>query len=223
MGFYGYLLIAGCLASLYSIFTPEPACQKFLPSQYAYETLLVESSGNEGANCNNTMIDGTQYTHCIHPGRLTDNDLGPLQFQGSNSTAYYHWRQEETQILFTFPSSIILTSMRFFYYIDTRNNIGRPKIRIFLVNENFRVSDTTMDGIESITVDDSSQEESDGRGNITTNLSLLQSSTTKVLLIVGMHKHFRLALSEVEFCIAGEGKEISWGCLSLNVCSYIPI
>ena len=209
--------------SLYSIFTPEPACQQFLPSQYAYETLAVENSGNEGADCNITMSDGTRYTHCIHPGRLTDNDLGPLQFQGRNSTTYYYWRQEETQILFTFPSSIILTLIRFYYYIDTRNNIGRPKIRIFLVNENFRVSDSTMDGIQSITVDASSPEELDGRGNITTNLSLLHSSTTKVLLIVGMHKRFRLALSEVEFCIALEGKEILWGCLSLNLCSYIPI
>ena len=91
------------------------------------------------------------------------------------------------------------------------------------MNENFRVSDATMDGIQSKTVDASSTEELDGRGNITTNLSLLHSSITKVLLIVGMHKRFRLALSEVEFCIAGEGEEILWGCLSLNLCSYIPI
>ena len=49
-------------------------------------------------------------------------------------------------------------------------------------------------------------EELDGRGNITTDLSLLHSSTTKVLLIVGMHKRFHLAISEVEFCIGGEDK-----------------
>lgn len=175
------------------------------PSQYVYETSAVRNADQESADCHIQNIAGTEYTFCNHPVRLTDKDPGPGMFDASDSSTYYRWNINGGRMMFVLPVAALLDSIRVFYYVDSTHMIGRPKIRVVLMDETFEINDTITSGHPDRILDI----EFTGLTNGLKNESLVLQrntdigATTKVVLDVQKHKLLNLAISEITFCTTG--------------------
>ncbi len=170
-----------------------------------------------GADCTSSSISGQQYSNCSLPNVLADGETGPDQFRLADPASYYSWNiQDETQMLFTFPTDIQFTGMRLYFYYSDTNGTGLPRSRVFLVNNSFQVETipTTIDTYPSLPIDPdfpSSTPPSEPVDELRTAvadftvLSSESTTTSGILFTLSTHKRFRLPLIEVEFCTAPSG------------------
>ena len=100
------------------------------------------------------------------------------------------------QILFTFPTDVLVSRVQLHFYTDRDNGTALPKTRLSLVNETFTAADTLNDSIPSFTIDETVGE--DGLNNVSRNLT--EQFTPQILLRIEEHKVYALALSEIKFC-----------------------
>ena len=187
-----------CLLSLYTRYFTERYCEVIYPSSYAYETNSILSTGDEDSNCSQRSIGNTQYTFCSHPIILTDGQLGPQQF---NPGLYYRWDDVTARMLFTFQASVLITTIDLYYYINSTTNAGLPKLRLYLVDGFFSVSDS-LSGQTSATIDPVGTP--NGRNNITADLRAINMHTNQILMTIEGAKSYELTLSEIRFCTPGE-------------------
>ena len=190
------------------IFSPTGVeCQKVFPIRCEYESNSLQNpSVDDVSNCSEITEGGTMLTRCSHPIVLTDNELGPDNYEESGLSYYLLDNSRSNRILFTFSRSVSLSTIQLHYYIDTESEVALPKIRISLVN-NFNVLDTIPDGIRSSTIDGRDPSpELDGREIYVAGESgeFSATSATQVLMRIEDNKDIALALSEVIFCLSGE-------------------
>ncbi len=171
-----------------------------------------------GAACTPSPIGGQEFSTCSLPNVLADGETGPDQFRLADPASYYWWNiQEETQMLFTFPTDIQFTGMRLFFYYSDTNGTGLPRSRVFFVNNSFQVETipTTIDTYPSLPIDPNfpsstpPTEPVDELRTAVADFTVLSSentSTNRILLTLSTHKRFSLPLSEVKFCTAPSGK-----------------
>lgn len=129
--------------------------------------------------------------------------LGPDQYD-TEDNSYYLWdKDEDFQVLFNFSEEVVLTTVQFHFYANRNESVGLPKLRVSLVNDSFRVSDTLDPNAASLTVDPTiiSPDTNERRSM---ELELRDASTQQVLLRVDEHKRYALALTEIKFCSAGK-------------------
>jgi hypothetical protein len=180
------------------IYHSDSECQSLQqPSSYTYSTDALVNSDVD-INCEN--VDGTSFTRCIPSNSiLTDGQLGPAQFNESESSSYYHWDKTTTnQILFTFPEGVSICKLQLHFYSDRDRGIALPKTRISPVDETFTVSNTLSEF--SITIDlIIGGEGSNFRDNVTRTL-MGNVTTSQILLRIEEDKDYALALSEIKFC-----------------------
>ena len=141
------------------------------------------------------------YTFCSHPIILTDGQIGPEEFNANISGVYYRWDQVTTQILFTFQRRVLFTAIDLYYYIDNVTKAGLPKLRVYLVEDSFTISDTARDQ-PSATIDPVGSP--NGRQIITADLSAININTRQVLFRIEAEKSYKFTPSEVRFCTSGE-------------------
>ena len=109
--------------------------------------------------------------------------------------------------MFVFPVATLLRSVQLFYYVDSTNKIGRPKIRVVLVNETFEINDIISYNYPGQILDIEFDGVPDGLKNHTLLFEESKTSvpvTSKVVLEIQRNKKIRLALSEITFCTAGK-------------------
>ena len=123
-------------------------------------------------------------------------------------------------MMFVFPVATLLRSMQLFYYVDSANQIGRPKIRVVLVNETFEINDTISYHHPGHLLDIEFDGVPDGLKNHSLLFEESKTSvpiTTKVVLEIQRNKIIKLALSEITFCTAGKSFSI---CCTSNLDSF---
>lgn len=190
----------------------DPECHTVFPSQYAYKTSALQNpTVDDDSNCSASTIEGVEYTFCAHPIRVTDNFLGPNEYR-SDDNSYYLWnRDENCQVLFTFPEEVALIMVQFHYYIHRNESIGLPKLRVSMVGDDFQVSDTLDPSVTSLTVDPVSVPAELNERRVS-SLPLSGDSTRQVLLRIDLNKRFGLALTEIQFCTEGMHSSVYYYC-----------
>ena len=115
------------------------------PSEYAYRSDSVTRTESTSANCRSyppdsaLSIGSEEYIHCDGAQlKLTDSDLGSEQYSSSD---YYVWSagSRHSQLLFTFPTRVNLTTITLHYYSDSVQ--GLPRLRFFEVPDDFDIWD----------------------------------------------------------------------------------
>lgn len=145
-------------------------------------------------------IDTQTYISCTS-SLLSDNSLGPANFNESMNKGYYIWNNsgQRQVMLFTFSQNITLTNIEIVYYYYGR---GRPKLRFYLVEDNFQVWDAINNNRISITLDnDVLGENNTGRQ---TSTKRLNGITSKIAMEIVNDKKFRSVQSELTFCTNGK-------------------
>ena len=181
---------------------------RYFPSSYTYESRsLLNPTVDDQFNCRNTTISGTPYTTCNHPALLTDSVLGPDIYAANSSNNVSHYlffSDEASRILITFPENVLLTTMTFYYYIDSVFEVSLPKIRTTLVPDNFQVT-SEIGSLRSLTVDTiEPTPELRGLNNKIVSLTgEFHGETTKFLIRIQDHKDYDFAFTEIIFCSNG--------------------
>ena len=139
-------------------------------------------------------IHSEDYTHCDGTQlRLTDSDLGSEQYSSSD---YYVWNAESrySQLLFTFPTRVNLTTITLHYYND--NDRGLPRLRFYAVSDDFNVWEAPVAsyGFEDITLVPPGGEPAGPR-----SVSISFNYTTTKVLMYKTRSDFMFALSEMEY------------------------
>lgn len=168
----------------------EGAPHKILPDRYTYQNGSFSPSATP-SDCE--VLTNREYLSCAS-STLTDNELGPSNFSDANSGEYYTW-ESKAQMLFTFSRNITLTNIRIYYYFG----FGRPKVRFYIVEEDFEAGDPVNAGRVSTTFDIDQQ-----HTQRQTSVRSLTSMTAKVLMAILSEKNDVVVLSEVVFY--GNGK-----------------
>ena len=175
-------------------------------SEYVYLDSSVIKSERASANCrryppmtHTASIHPEDYTHCDGTQlRLTDFYLGSEQY---NSRDYYVWNAGSVsrQLLFIFPTSVNLTTIKLHYYSD--NTRGLPQLRFYAAPDDFHVWDAPAGsyGFEDITRVPPSGEPTGHR-----NVSINFNYTTPKVLMYKSRSDSMFAVSEVVFFCNGK-------------------
>lgn len=170
-----------------------------LPDRYVYQNGSFSPPPATPSTCEVLMNAGVQYLSCA-ASILTNSGIGPSNFSDASNGDYYTW-DSPAQMLFTFSRNITLKNITIYYYFGN----GRPKVRFYIVEENFQAWDTvdSAGGISTtfdIVVDD--QEHAHRQ----TSVRSLNGMTTKILMAILSEKNDVVVLSEVIFYANGKCK-----------------
>ena len=184
------------------VLTPAAISCQVYPSEYAYKHDSVNRTGSDRVNCNR-YNDGiklgantNEYIHCDgNQLQLTDSNFGREQYQ---DTDYYWWSTGRTSsLLFTFPTSVSLTTITMHYYSDSVRGLAR--LRFYVVPDDFDIWSALTTSYSHVDVAAVSPgEEPAGRRNITINVTDFKTKKT-LMHIIESSSTFLFAVSEVEF------------------------
>ena len=175
------------------------SCEVVYPSEYVYKSNSVTRFEEGEANCRryppNSEDGGIEYTHCDGTQlRLTDSGLGSQQYSSSD---YYVWNTVSSigRLLFIFPTRVNMTTITLHYYSD--NVIGLPRLRFFVVPDNFDVWDPLIAGYSLVEIAAVLPDgEPAGRSNVSVNVNFMNA---KKILMYKFSSSYILSVSEVEF------------------------
>lgn len=179
---------------LLSLSTIKGALHRVIPERYSYLNGSFTSSATP-PNCEAYTNNRLSCTSSI----LTDNDQGPSSFSETNSEAYFTW-DSPAQMLFTFSRNITLTKIRIFYYFGH----GRPKVRFYIVEEDFQAWD--MVGADSISTTFDIVVDDEGDTRRMSSMKSLNGITSKILMAIISEKNDVVTLSEIVFYTNSDGK-----------------
>ena len=177
------------------------SCQVY-PSEYAYHRYSVYRTEKSSANCRSyqsglDLNARTEiYIHCDGtPLRLTDSDIGSEQYTLSD---YYVWNAGSgSQLLFIFPTRVILTTITLHYYHTSGR--GLPRLRFWTVPDDFDIWNAPISNYSRVDIAavPPGGNSPAGLRNISINTEIF---TKKVLVTVfKFSSNSSFALSEVEF------------------------
>ena len=194
------------------------SCQVY-PAEYAYHSGSVSRAESDSANCRRYQSGfasynaSNQYVRCDGTQlRLTDSDLGSEQCTCITSD-YYAWTAgtSNSQLLFTFPTTVNLTTITLHYYSDSVSSL--TGLILYAVPDDFNVWDAPYASYTHINIAQLPPDSvATGMRSVNVNFNL----NTKKVLMYKYHSSFMLAVSEVEF--------FSDNCSKLSsMCSSIAI
>ena len=194
--------LLACRLNVHLTLAQSDTCNSVHPVSYSYlDGSFTSLESTAAAHCATPITrDELVYLTCTSSA-LTDGDPGPANFTGTDSEEYYIWDNSKVsqQMLFTFARNFSLTAIRINYYYF-RN--GKPKLRFYLVEDDFQVWDSTTADHTSTTFDNMRLEENSTERRIDTNT--VHGIVSKILLVSVFDKRYRTVLSEVTFCTDGK-------------------
>ena len=139
-------------------------------------------------------IHPEDYIHCNGTQlRLTYSDIGSEQYTSSD---YYVWSagSGNTQLLFTFPTRVNLTTITLHYYSDSVR--GLPRLRFWAVPDDFDVWAAPTASYGYVEVAAVPPDEEPAGIN---NVSVCSKIVTMKMLLYKFSSDYSFALSKVEF------------------------